>query len=120
FGFYFNTFNTMNSSYDFYAEGLSGNISRSNNQEFLDEENTVLAIVAFERFFELYIKSLLSEVDVNLTYARNGKNVSIMALLSEISTGTFVPATIDGKPLKIPFRETLKRFFGIAGIKSED
>ena len=56
FGFYFNTFLTSNSRYEYYADGTA-------DRDVLDEDNTVLTIVAFQRFFELFIKDLLRRVN---------------------------------------------------------
>ena len=116
-GFYFNTFNTQNVSYNFYAEGLSKNPSIAKSRDFLDEDNTVLAIVAFERFFELFIKSVLTATDPNLGYSRkNRRHTEIKDLVEEIHSSSFVPKSINGKPFSLPFRETLRRFYGLIDL----
>lgn len=120
FGFYFNTFNTKNSSYNFYAEGLSAHSEVANSSDFLDEENTVLAIVAFERFFELFIKNILKASDHNLAHSREDrKRIKTRDLLTEISSSKFVPRTDDGVPFTIPFSETLRRFYDLIDLHNE-
>lgn len=119
FGFYFNTFNTQNASYNFYAEGLSAWPGRATKHDFLDEENTVLAIVAFERFFELYIKNLLWLTNQNLAHTRKKGKLPIDKLIAEISAGTFEHVAMDGKPFTIPFRETLNRFYGLIDLNAQ-
>ena len=119
FEFYFNTFNTQNASYNFYAEGLSMHPTRATKHDFLDEENTVLAIVAFERFFELFLKNLLWMTNENLAYTRKKGKLPIDKLIAEIKAGTFEPLAMDGKPFTIPFRETLTRFYGLIDLHKQ-
>jgi len=116
-GFYFNTFNTQNASYNFYAEGLSRNPRIAKSRDFLDEDNTVLAIVAFERFFELFIKSVLTATDPKLGYSRKARrHIEIKDLVEEIHSSSFAPKSINGKPFSLPFRETLRRFYGLIDL----
>lgn len=116
FRFYFNTFNSQNPSYNFYAEGLSRRAGFVLSHDFLDEENTVLTIVAFERFFELFIKNLLALAHENLVYKRDKKAPSTKHIINEINNLSFVPQSSNGKPLTIPFRETLNRFYDLIDL----
>ena len=113
-GFYFNTFNTQNASYDSYAEGLSdGNVDILKRQ-LLDEDNTVLTIIAFERFFELFIKDLLRRTNIKLTYqskSRLDKSAPTLDLINQIHSKVFKPKKMGNKSYTIPFRETLNRFY---------
>jgi len=125
FGFYCNTFITNNSAYTFYAEGLhKRNISVLKHQ-FLDEDNTQQTIIAFERFFELFIKSLLSTTHSNLSLilcnSENNKRVSIdrlknsaVSLTDGIITGFYRPQKKNNKVLSIPFNEAINRFYCLA------
>jgi len=74
-GFYFNTFNTQNAQYDFYAEGLYGKRANLIGRQFLDEENTILTIITFERFFELFLKDLLKKTNLKLVHISKKKIV---------------------------------------------
>lgn len=117
-GFYFNTFNTQNESYDTYARGLAGRDVRILKSQLLDEDNTVLAITAFERFFELFIKDLLRRTDRRLTYKHNrltGNNKAI-DLISKIRNGSYSPGMFDGKYLLAPFRDSIERFYGLIDL----
>lgn len=116
-GFYFNTFNTINESYDSYAMGLAGrNVSILKGQ-LLDEDNTVQTIVAFERFFELLLKDLLKRADRRLTYAhKNLRGNKAQDLINRIRTGRFQPGQFDGKYLSAPFRESIDRFYGLIDL----
>ncbi len=110
---YFNTFNTKNHVYDYNAMGLSdGNVSNL-KREFLDEENTVLSLISFARFFELLIKDILRKVDIRLTYSTtNGTSANkVKELISKIKEGTFKAKEFEGKPLSAPFRDCLNRFY---------
>lgn len=123
FNFYFKTFITNNTHYSFYAEGLYKKNVRILKHQFLDQENTVLTIVAFERFFELFLKDLLGRVNKKMILVlsdtnNNGKLVSVKRLrngvqefINGISNGNYVPKMIERKPLSIPFRETIDRFY---------
>ena len=108
-GFYFNTFNTQNVSYDSYAEGLAGRDVSILKSQLLDADNTVLAIVAFERFFELFIKDLLRKTDRRLTYTHPRLNNSNKALdlITRIRNGKFTPSKYEKKYLLATFRESI-------------
>ena len=116
-GFYFNTFNTQNSSYDTYAMGLSGRNVSILKSQLLDEENTVLAIIAFERFFELFLKDLLRKTDRRLTYSHrlNGNNKTL-DLINKVRNGSFNPNKYENKYLLAPFRESIDRFYGLIAL----
>jgi hypothetical protein len=116
-GFYFNTFNTINESYDSYAMGLAGRNVSILKSQLLDEDNTVQAIVSFERFFELFIKDLLKKTDRRLTYAHKGlRNNKALELINKIRNGNFNPGTFDGKYLSATFRESIDRFYGLIDL----
>lgn len=81
FEFYFNTFITNNTGYRFYAEGLYKRNVGIFKHQVLDTDNTMLAIISFERFFELFLKSLLSKVDKRLAtiLIDNNQRIQIMS-----------------------------------------
>jgi hypothetical protein len=114
FGFYFNTFNTKNAYYDSYALGLHRDV-RILQHQLLDKENTVLSLVTFERFFELFIKDLLRRTDRKLTYSHKylNKYNKALHLIEKIRTNKFTPDKYDNKYLSAPFRESLERFYGL-------
>ncbi|UTW66901.1 hypothetical protein KFE94_01945 [bacterium SCSIO 12643] len=113
---YFNTFHTQNASYDYYARGLNNRNIEILKRQLLDEDNTVLAIIGFERYFELFLKDLLKQVDSNLIYQVKDNNKNISTLINRIECNKFKLKEIGGKPLTIPFRETINRFFGLAEL----
>lgn len=119
FDFYFNTFITNNSSYAFYAEGLYKKNVRIFKHQVLDQDNTVLTLIAFERFFELLLKELLGRVNKKLTFT-SGQRISggTQALVNQIQTGNFSPRKFEGKPLSIPFRETISRFYALVNLSN--
>lgn len=116
FGAYFNTFHTQNATYDFYAQGLHGRDVKILKGQLLDEDNTVLAIIGFERFFELFLKDLLKKINKKLIYQAHDKNKRIQTLIDRIEGKTFVPSKFGNKPLTIPFRETIDRFYDLASL----
>ncbi len=114
FGYYFNTFITNNVSYEFYAEGLAGRNVSILKSQYLDEDNTVLTIIAFERFFELFIKDLLRKVHSKLILIPKGR-LQTIDILNQIQSNTF-QVKVDhetNKPLTVPFRQTLKLFYDL-------
>lgn len=123
FGYYFNTFQTLNVSYEEYSLGLSDEYNKRIKHRFLDEDNTVLTIIAFERFFELFFKDLLKKTSPKLTYLykrTNGSNRA-KALISDIRSNKFSPARHNNKYMSAPFKDTLDRFYGLIElIKSGD
>lgn len=116
FAAYFNTFHSQNATYDFYAQGLHGIKPKTIKHQIIDEDNTVLTIIGFERFFELFLKDLLKRVNANLILQSNVKNEKIQALITKIEQKTFVPRKFANKALTIPFRETIDRFYGLIDI----
>lgn len=120
FGFYFKTFITNNTAYNAYISATSTDKKKSLSileSQFLDEENTVLSIVSFERFFELFIKYLLKKTNPKLVHSENyrSKSNSTWTLLTKIQAKTFksfIPFTSKGIH-SIPFSETLKRFYDL-------
>jgi hypothetical protein len=117
FGYYFNTFISNNTGYSLYAEGLyKQNVSILKYQK-LDEDNTLLTLIAFERFFELFIKDVLARVNKKLTYtaAQKAKG-GTEAIINQILTGAFMPKKNDGKPLSIAFREAITRFYDLIDL----
>lgn len=125
FGFYFNTFQTKNESYDFYISSTSTTIKKNLKileSQFLDVENTVLCLVAFERFFELFLKDILSKTNPKLTYKEHYRNKSnsTWMMLDKIKNKRFVPNRPDGKRIhKIPFRETINRFYDLINYSND-
>lgn len=119
-GFYFNTFNTLNTSYDFYSRGLSPKATQRYKRQFLDEENTALTIVSFERFFELFIKDLLFRTNHSLILIP-GKPLKKMGptidLLDRIKLKSLNPKKFGKKLLTIPFRETIGRFYDLIALQ---
>jgi len=120
FGFYFNTFIIKNASYDFYANATSRDKKKSLKileHQFLDEENTVLSIVSFERFFELFIKDLLKKTNLKLSQSEDhkAKSKSTWDIIKKIQSKSFKPfIPIEEKGIhSTPFRETLKRFYDL-------
>ncbi|MGV3609432.1 MAG: hypothetical protein ACO1N0_00675 [Fluviicola sp.] len=121
FGYYFNTFQTSNATYDDYALGLTYEFNKKDQIRFLDRDNTVLTIVAFERFFELFIKDLLRQTSPKLTYTHinTGRGNRAKALISRIRNNTFIPKKHDNKYLSAPFRDCLDRFYGLIELERE-
>jgi len=119
FGAYFNTFHTQNAIYEFYAQGLHDGDVKILRGQLLDEDNTVLTIIGFERFFELFFKDLLRKVNRNLIYISldriSGSN-KVQTLINRIESKTFVPRKFKNRLLSIPFRETIDRFYGLAEL----
>lgn len=115
FGYYFNTFQTQNVNYEEYSLGLSDEFNKGAKDRYLDEDNTVLTIIAFERFFELFIKDLLRKVSPKLTYGYKWTNGSNRAkgIINEIRSNNFSPKKYNNKHLSAPFRDTLERFYGL-------
>lgn len=114
--FYFNTFQSKGDSYDFYISSTSTNIKKNLRileGQFLDEENTVLCIVAFERFFELFLKDLLKQTHTQLAYKEQQRGTTWQKI-ERIKNKSFQPHKPDGKRIhKIPFRETIQRFYDL-------
>jgi|GEM_PF-6518497 hypothetical protein len=116
---YFNTFHTLNSAYDSYAEGLSGRDVRILKYQFLDEDNTVLTIVNLERFLELFLKNILLRTNRKLTYqaaSRLNSRAPTLDLVNRISNRTFISKKFDNKSLTIPFRETITRVYELIDL----
>lgn len=115
FGYYFNTFQTQNINYEEYSLGLSDTFNQRVKDRYLDEDNTVLTIIAFERFFELFIKDLLKKTSPKLTYGYKWTNGSNRArgIINDIRSNNFSPKKHNNKYLSAPFRDTLDRFYGL-------
>ena len=87
FDFYFRTFQSKNSSYDSYTFSFNNMDSPFNleqqkrmqedyiNRDFTDEDNFLLSIVSFQRFFELLIKNILFEIDERLVLKVNSSDI---------------------------------------------
>lgn len=116
FGAYCNTFNTQNAMYDYYAQGLSRVRWKRQLSDYLDEGNSILTIVAFERFFELFLKDILKKANKNLIYSSQKRYTKTVDLVHDILSGDFTPKMPDGRKITIPFRETLKRFYGLVDL----
>jgi hypothetical protein len=125
FGFYFNTFQKINSSYDFYINSTSTAKKEYLDileRQHLDIENSVLTIVSFERFFELFLKNLLKKTNRKLIYQEAHKSKSNISykksrntwkLIDKIQSNEFIPHKPPAGriPYTIAFRETIERFF---------
>lgn len=116
-GFYFNTFHTKNHLYHFYASDQA--TKPIPNESYLDADNTVQTIIAFERFFELFIKSILRETYIKLTYwstpPLRDTNIA-QEFIQRIRRGNF-QAKKDGKKyLTCNFREARGLFFGLVDL----
>ncbi len=120
-GYYFNTFQTSNAAYDDYALGPTYVFNKNDQIRFLDRDNTVLTIVTFERFFELFFKDLLGQTSPKLTYthAKTGNQNRAKALISKIRNNTFSPQKHNNKYLSAPFRDCLDRFYGLIELEKE-
>lgn len=116
FSAYFNTFHTKNATYNYYAEGLYDRNVTILRCQLLDDDNTLLTIVSFERFFELFLKDLLKRVNVQLIYQSRERNIAIDNLINQIEEKRFVPKKFGKKALTIPFRETIDRFYSLVDI----
>ena len=117
FNHYFSTFITHNSSYNFYAEGLSRGNLEIFSRQVLDETNTVLGVVNFQRFFELYLKDKLASIDENLVLAPGSRlNHGTRELLQKINDGSFSPKMVQGRARSVAFRETINRFYDLADM----
>lgn len=108
-GFYFQTFHTTNHLYDFYAVNSVNRANQKNHTQYLDEDNTVQTIVAFERFFELYIKDILARVDRRLTYISTPpvRKDKAQEIIKRIRNNTFAAKKEGNKYLRNNFRESL-------------
>jgi len=117
---YFSTFITQNSSYNFYAEGLSRGNLEIFSRQILDESNTVLALVNFQRFFELYLKDKLASIDEKLILSsRSRLNNGTSELFQKIKDGSFVPKIIHGRVITVAFREAINRFYDLADMSKQ-
>lgn len=116
FRFYFNTFYCNQTSYDFYISSTTTNVKKNLDtleRQFLDQENTVLCLVSFERFFELFLKDILHKSNVKLTYTEyyKKKSADTWQIITKIQNKTFISNKPDKRVHKIPFREAIKRFY---------
>lgn len=119
---YFKTFITKNSSYESYiisSTTYNRKQLKALERQFLDEENTYLTIVLFQRFFELFLKDLLKKTNMKLVQseARGGglkQSKTTWELINKIKSGSFSPYKPDGKGVyTIPFNNTIKRFYDL-------
>lgn len=120
---YFKTFRTHNAVYDSYAEGMNGRNTKKLSVQLLDEDNTVLTLTSFERFFELFFKDLLGRVSPKLTHISKdrlpNKNKALI-LVQKIESKTFSSKKFKNKLLSISFREAIDRFNGLAELSTID
>ncbi|MDH4474112.1 MAG: hypothetical protein QE487_16005 [Fluviicola sp.] len=121
FSYYFNTFQTQSRFYEEYSMGMSYVYNRKLNDQYLDQDNTVLTIIAFERFFELFLKDLLRKTSPKLTYthSKTGNGNRAKALISKIRDNTFKPKKHNNKYLSATFRDSLDRFYGLIELEKE-
>lgn len=113
---YFKTFQTNNHMYNFYAGGYNSFKNMMLQQAEIDEDNTVLCLIGFARFFELFYKDLLSRTDPDLCYSHNkskkGKE-DLKEIINLIETNTFIPKQTNGETHIIPFGVAIDRYSAI-------
>lgn len=127
---YFKTFRTNNEAFDHYFSATA--TSKKQNlgileMQFLDIENTFLCLVEFQRFFELFIKDLLKQTHPGFTY-KIDNNFYTSQRQSPVRNAWDIIQKIHARSLKgynpdqsrkgfhrVPFRETLKRFYQLVG-----
>ncbi len=125
FASYFSTFRTNNSSYESYAMSISTTKKAHLNileSQFLDVENTVLSMVHFERFFELFIKDLLYRTNPKLTHSEDknhSRSGTTWQLLGNIQAKTFKSYKPAGRIISAPFAEILKRFYALINFSKD-
>lgn len=111
---YFNTFISKNFGYHFYATGLHDRGIDVYQYQTLDEENTVNSIIHFQRFFELFIKFLLTKADERLLYVSTVKNQSVQDYI------TLLDNAVESNPNSaIGFHEAFTRFTGLIKLSQD-
>jgi len=126
FSYYFKTFITKNASYEFYVSATSTDKRKALTileHQFLDIENTVFCLVAFQRFFELFIKDFLRQTHAHLIHevdkvaydkANRKAPQKTHQIIQEIRSKKFLAKKDDRKRyLTIPFSEAIKRFYAL-------
>jgi len=115
FGFYFNTFNTNQTWYANYAEGLSETHSRDFGRPVLDEENTMFTILGFQHFFEIFIKEFLIKIHPSLILKAKEKYDGTLDLVQKIQTGTMGFGTDY-----LAFNGSLTRLYDLIGYSKDE
>lgn len=117
FQYYFNTFNTQNWHYEYYASRPIDLDNDRSPREYLDDENTILSIVSFQRFFELFLKSLLFRVDPRLTLHMNSKPEfkGLSSLIQLIQDQEYHESDYVGAQT-VNFPNAINRFFGLINL----
>lgn len=124
FAAYFHTFRTSNATLESYAMSTSTTPKKQLTileSQHLDVEHTVLAMVNFERFFELYMKEILRSTHPRLVQEESRhvpKSKKTWQLLVKIQDRSFVPRKTGRQTYTIAFRETLKRFYELVRYSS--
>ncbi|MDB5199172.1 MAG: hypothetical protein JWO92_1135 [Chitinophagaceae bacterium] len=118
FSFYFNTFITNNTAYSFYAEGLYNKNVQIFKHQIMDHDNTLLSIISFQRFFELYIKDLLSKANKNLIL-KPKQRLNSIDIINSIQNGTFQPKTFNNNPLSISFSEAISMLYFLIDLSKK-
>jgi len=91
---YFSTFHYQNATYDIYAQGFHDRNLKILEGQTIDDDNTVLAIIGFERFCELFLKDLLKRVNKNLIYQTTLRNEQIQTLITKIELKHSCPRSL--------------------------
>lgn len=107
---YFNTYHTIRDSFHLFINtDWSNRHSMSFNYSTNDfKESCVRSIIGFHRFFELYIKDILSRCDANLaTDHFKRKNLNNVRQFLKGNTYTVNPKAINST---VEFQEALERF----------
>ncbi len=118
-GFYFNTFITNNIWYDSYAFDASPLKTRGTLSNTVDEENSINAIIFFERFLELFLKDILKKVDRRFTYDikrldQNRNNA--LQIITKIRGDSLEIKRHNNKPLTTPFRQAIRRYYELIDL----
>lgn len=112
---FFKTFQSTNSIYEYHAEGLSKIESKRLSGMHVDSENITIALIGFERFFELYIKDLMGAIEPRLIQrTKNSKHKKPDQKICAIENNTFEPNTYGHVVQQINFYETIELYFHIA------
>lgn len=112
---FFKTFQSTNSMYQFYAEGLSRIESNKLSSLHVDTENISLCMVGLERFFELYLKDLMGTIEPRLIQRpKNPKHKNPSEKISSIENDKFESKRYGSVIQYINFYETIELYFHIS------
>src|SRR5690554_4671217 len=109
---FFNTFQSSNSIYEYYAEGLSRIESERLNGMHVDSENITISLIGFERFFELYIKDLMGTIEPRLIQRpKDSKHKKPEQKICAIENNIFETNTYGHVVQQINFYESIELYF---------